>query len=241
MRPQATGTGEKQQTPFWEGSTIRSNHRSSRPQERDLRTNRRIRVREVMVIDQAGEKLGVMPTDVALKRAEEAGLDLVEVAPDSRPPVCKILDYGKFKYTNKKRQNEAKKHHTTQELKEVKLRPKTDEHDYDFKLKHARRFLESGDKVKVTVMFRGREVIHKDIAIKRLEQIAKAVQDLAKVESPPRMEARTMHMILAPDKKITEKKKAPPKPKPTEGAETAAPKAAKVEEAGQGAQQPTQE
>lgn len=166
-----------------------------------------------MVIDQDGQKLGVMPTDVALKRAEEAGLDLVEVAPDSRPPVCKILDYGKFKYLNKKRQSEAKKHHTTQELKEVKLRPKTDDHDYDFKLKHARRFLEGGDKVKVTVMFRGREVIHKDIAIKRLEAIAKAVEDLAKVESPPRMEARTMHMILAPEKKVTEKKKAPPKAK----------------------------
>jgi len=201
--------------PEEEGPTIRGKIRS-RSQEKDLRTNRRIRVREVMVIDQAGEKLGVMPTDVALKRAEEAGLDLVEVAPDSRPPVCKILDYGKFKYLQKKRQSEAKKHHTTQELKEVKLRPKTDEHDYDFKLKHARRFLEAGDKVKVTVMFRGREVIHKDIAIKRLERIAKAVEDVAKVETPPRMEARTMHMILAPEKKATPEKKKP-KPKAAEG------------------------
>ena len=154
-----------------------------------------------MVVDEQGGKLGVMPTDVALHRAEEAGLDLVEVAPDARPPVCKILDYGKFKYTQKKRQTEAKKHHVSQELKEVKLRPKTDEHDYDFKLKHVRRFLEDGDKVKVTVMFRGREVIHKDIAVKRLEQIAGEVRDLAKVESPPRMEARTMNMILAPEKK----------------------------------------
>jgi translation initiation factor IF-3 len=183
---------------------IRRDNRS-RSREREPRTNRRIRAREVMVVDETGKQLGVMPTDVALNRAQEAGLDLVEVAPDSSPPVCKILDFGRYKYQMKKRQNEAKKQATAQELKEVKLRPKTDEHDYDFKLKHARRFLEGGDKVKVTIMFRGREVIHKDIAFKRLERIAKDVQDLGKVETMPRMEGRQMHMILAPDKVKLEK------------------------------------
>jgi translation initiation factor IF-3 len=112
--------------------------------------------------------------------------------------VCKILDYGKFKYLQKKKQAEARRNQTHQDLKEVKLRPKTDDHDYEFKLKHCRRFLEAGDKVKVTVMFRGREVIHKDIAIKRLKGIATEVEDLAKVEVAPKMEGRTMHMILAP-------------------------------------------
>ena len=160
-----------------------------------------------MVVGAEGENLGAMPTDIAMKRAEEAGLDLVEVAPEARPPVCKILDYGKYKYLQKKKQAEAKRHQTHQDLKEVKLRPKTDDHDYDFKVKHCRRFLESGDKVKVTIMFRGREVIHKDIAVKRLKGIAKDVEDLAKVEASPKMEGRTMHMILAP--KVGAGRKAP--------------------------------
>jgi len=159
-----------------------------------------------MVVGAEGENLGVMPTDIAIKRAEEAGLDLVEVAPEARPPVCKILDFGKYKYLQKKKQAEAKRNQTTQDLKEVKLRPKTDDHDYDFKLKHCRRFLEAGDKVKVTVMFRGREVIHKDIAIKRLKGIAAEVADLAKVEVMPKMEGRTMHMIIAPTASFLAKK-----------------------------------
>lgn len=151
-----------------------------------------------MVVGPDGANLGAMPTDVALKRAEEAGLDLVEVAPNARPPVCKILDFGRYKYQMKKKAQEAKRNHTVQDLKEVKLRPKTDDHDYDFKLKHVKRFLESGDKVKITIMFRGREVIHKDIAIKRLQGMAKAVEDIAKLETSPRMEGRTMHIIMAP-------------------------------------------
>jgi translation initiation factor IF-3 len=161
-----------------------------------------------MVIDDSGEKLGVMPIDVALRRAEEQGLDLVEVAPEAKPPVCKILDYGKQKYLQKKKQSEAKKHTTQQELKEVKLRPKTDEHDYDFKLKHVQRFLSAGDKVKITLMFRGREVIHKDIAFKRLNRIAADVEGVGVVEVAPRMEQRFMFMILAPDKKAMARKKA---------------------------------
>ncbi len=161
-----------------------------------------------MVIESNGEKVGVMPIEIALKRAQDQGLDLVEVAPNANPPVCKILDYGKYKYQQKKKKSEARKHQVRHDLKEVKLRPKTDEHDYDFKLKHVRRFLESGDKVKVTVMFRGREIIHKDIAIDRLREIAKNVEDIAKVEVQPRMEARTMHMILAPDAaKLAKRKK----------------------------------
>jgi len=151
-----------------------------------------------MVVGADGGNLGVMPTDIALKRAEEAGLDLVEVAPEARPPVCKILDFGKFKYIQKKKQADAKRNQNVQDLKEVKLRPKTDDHDYDFKLKHCKRFLEDGDKVKVTIMFRGREVIHKDIAIKRLDCIAKDLSDIAKVETHAKMEGRTMHMIIAP-------------------------------------------
>jgi len=169
------------------------------------------------VVDVDGTKLGTMPIDVALRRATEQGLDLVEVAPNARPPVCKILDYGRHKYELKKKQSEQRKNQTQQELKEVKLRPKTDDHDYDFKLKHVRRFLEANDKVKVTIMFRGREVIHKDIAVNRLKAIAKDVEDLGKVEAMPRMEARAMHMILAPNKGKSDRPKAEkssPKPAP---------------------------
>ncbi len=161
-----------------------------------------------MVIAEDGDKLGNMPIDVALRRAEESGLDLVEVAPEARPPVCKILDYGKQKYLAKKRQAEAKKHASQQEVKEVKMRPKTDEHDFEFKLKHVQRFLVSGDKVRVTLMFRGREVIHKDIAFKRMERIAQAVEDIGQVEVHPRMEQRHMFMILAPTKRTMAKAKA---------------------------------
>ena len=166
-----------------------------------------------MVIAEDGAKLGTMPLDVALRRAEENGLDLVEVAPEARPPVCKILDYGKQKYLTKKKQAEAKKHATHQEIKEVKLRPKTDEHDFDFKLKHVHRFLAAGDKVRVTLMFRGREVIHKDIAFKRLERIAQSVEGLGVVEVAPRMEQRYMFMILAPDKKALARAQAQTKAK----------------------------
>ncbi len=170
-----------------------------------------------MVIESNGEKVGIMPIEIALKRAQDQGLDLVEVAPNAKPPVCKILDYGKYKYQQKKKKSEARKHQTRAELKEVKLRPKTDDHDYEFKLKHVRRFLESGDKVKVTVMFRGREIIHKDIAIDRLREIAKNVDDIAKVEVEPRMEARTMHMILAPDAVKLAKRKKEAERKAAEG------------------------
>ena len=193
-------------------TNIRRDHRSQQ-REREPRINKRIRAREVMVIAEDGEKLGTMPIDVALRRADDNGLDLVEVAPEAKPPVCKILDYGKQKYLTKKKQSEAKKHASHQEIKEVKLRPKTDEHDFEFKLKHVQRFLAAGDKVRITLMFRGREVIHKDIAFQRLERIAKSVEGLGLVEVAPRMEQRYMFMILAPDKKALARVQAQAKAK----------------------------
>ncbi|HEY4220891.1 MAG TPA: translation initiation factor IF-3, partial [Myxococcota bacterium] len=124
------------------------------------RVNRRIRVREVRVIADDGSQLGIIPTDEALRRAEEKGLDLVEVQPMARPPVCKIMDYGKFKYEDAKKRKEARKHQSTIEYKEVKFRPKTDDHDFDFKVKNIRRFLGEGNKARLVVVFRGREIVH---------------------------------------------------------------------------------
>ncbi|RMG11062.1 MAG: translation initiation factor IF-3 [Planctomycetota bacterium] len=167
-------------------------------QDRGPRVNERIRVREVRVVDADGSQLGVLPTDQALARAKEQGLDLVEVAAKSRPPVCKIMDYGKYKYEMKlkKRQNAKKQHKVV--LKEVRLRPKTGEHDYQVKIKHARRFLLKGYKVQVNVLFRGRERAHTDIAKGHLERMAEDLEEIAKVESPPKMEGYRMIMILAP-------------------------------------------
>ncbi len=142
--------------------------------------------------------LGVIATRDAQRMAREKNLDLVEVNPKAHPPVCKIMDYGKFKYEEKKRQSEAKKRQTSVELKEIKLRPKTDEHDMAFKVKHARRFLEEGNKVKITVRFRGREITHPEMAQRQLDAIYDGVRDMATVETQSRMEGRTMVMIVAP-------------------------------------------
>jgi translation initiation factor IF-3 len=166
--------------------------------EKDPRVNRRIRAPEVRVIDPDGEQLGIMTVDDALERAEGFGLDLVEVAPTARPPVCRIMDYGKYKYQQKKRTAEARKKTSRVELKEVKLRPKTDEHDFQTKLRHARAFLEENNKVKITVMFRGREITHPEIARTMLERAAVVLEDAAQVEQTPRMEGRNMIMMLAP-------------------------------------------
>src|SRR3974390_3444456 len=133
---------------------------------RDARTNRRIKAREVLAVGVDGEQLGVLPIEQALARAQELGLDLVEVSPMAKPPVCKIMDYGKFKYEAKKKANEAKKKQVVVKLKEIKLRPRTEEHDYDVKLRQAREFLEEGHKVKVTIVFRGREIAHREIGQK---------------------------------------------------------------------------
>ncbi len=156
------------------------------------------------LIDPDGEQLGILPIMEAIEKAKELGLDLVEVAPGAKPPVCRIMDYGKFKYIQSKRDHEAKKKQTIINVKEMKLRPRTDEHDFQVKLKHIRRFLEEGDKVKVTCRFRGRELAYTDQGIARLKRIAEEAEDLAKIESHPKKEGRTIMMILAPH---TSKKK----------------------------------
>ncbi|HOX44704.1 MAG TPA: translation initiation factor IF-3 [Myxococcota bacterium] len=160
------------------------------------RVNRQIRAREVRVISGDGEQLGIMSIEEALRKADEQGLDLVEVAAVSRPPVCRIMDYGKFKYSQKKKQKGTRQ--ASQQMKEVKLRPKTEEHDYQVKLKHITRFLTEGHKVKITVRFRGREMAHKDIGLEMLNRISKDAGDLAVIAAPPLMEGRLLQMVLAP-------------------------------------------
>jgi translation initiation factor IF-3 len=155
----------------------------------------------VRVIGEDGEQLGIMPTEDAVRMAGDRGMDLVEVSSTSRPPVCRIMDYGKYKYTQKKKAQSAKKKAITQSLKEVKLRPKTEEHDYQFKLKHIQRFLLDGNKAKVTVRFRGREMAHKDIGLEMLNRIVRDVGDMATVASEPAMEGRLLQMVLAPSPK----------------------------------------
>jgi translation initiation factor IF-3 len=153
---------------------------------------------EIRVIGSDGEQLGVMSPADAMQRAEDEGLDLVEVAPGSRPPVCRIMDYGRYKYEQKKKAGKGRGHAAS--LKEVKLRPRTDEHDLDFKLRNARRFLMDGDKVKVTVMYRGRELVHRQIGAKQLDRVTQMLGDIASVENPPRMEGRFLSMILVPNR-----------------------------------------
>jgi translation initiation factor IF-3 len=152
----------------------------------------------VRVIGPEGEMLGIMQTRDAYLYARERELDLVEVNPKAHPPVCKVMDFGKYKYEEKKKQAEARKRQTIVELKEIKIRPKTDDHDMDFKLKHIRRFLEEGDKVKITCRFRGREITHPETAQKQLDYIAERIQDIGSVETTARMEGRTMTLVLAP-------------------------------------------
>jgi translation initiation factor IF-3 len=157
-----------------------------------------IRVREVRVVDQDGEQLGIMVTEDALRHAEEQGLDLVEVAPDAKPPVCRIMDYGKYRYQQSKRLQQAKKKQTIISVKEIKLRPKTEEHDYQFKTKHVRRFLQDGHKAKVTIMFRGREMAHVELGRRILDRIATDMEDICIVEQMPKQEGRNMSMVLGP-------------------------------------------
>jgi translation initiation factor IF-3 len=162
------------------------------------RVNRRIRVPEIRLIGDDGEQLGIMPTIQALKRAELANLDLVEVQPRAKPPVCKIMDYGKYKYEQSRKAAEAKKKQQQIELKEVKFRPKTGDHDFDVKVRNLKRFLEQGDKGKVSVVFRGREIVHTDIGFEMLRRVIENLGDAALVEQNPRMEGRQVIMIVAP-------------------------------------------
>ncbi|HVU04066.1 MAG TPA: translation initiation factor IF-3 [Polyangiaceae bacterium] len=185
-------------------ATDRRNFRDNRAPQ--IRVNHRIRVPEVrVVLEDGGVMLGVMTTQQALREAEERGLDLVEVNPKATPPVCKILDFGKFKYEEKKRARDAKRKQTVVEVKEIKLRPKTDDHDLDVKLRAARRFIESGNKVKFTVRFRGREIAHPDRARMQLDWLREKADDLASVEQPPTMEARAMSLILAPRPQVLQR------------------------------------
>ena len=171
--------------------------------------NARIRVPEIRVIGADGKMLGVMNTEEARRMARDLDLDLVEVNPKASPPVCKIMDFGKFKYEEKKKQADARKRQTQIALKEIKLRPRTDDHDLEFKLKNARRFLMDGDKVKVTVMYRGREMVHREIGRRQLDRVRDILGTLATVENPPRMEGRFLSMILVPNREaVIEAQKA---------------------------------
>ena len=183
---------------LWEVKSIAYPKKPFRPNKDKTNINKDIRARDVRLIDQKGNQTGVVPLKQALQSAQDAGLDLVEVSPNANPPVCKIMDYGRFKYEQTKKLQEAKKKQTTFQVKEIKVRPKTGEHDLFTKLGHIRRFLDKKDKVKVTVLFRGREITLSEQAREILEIIAEETEDVAVVEQEPRFEGRTMVMILSP-------------------------------------------
>jgi translation initiation factor IF-3 len=160
--------------------------------------NERIRVSEIRLIGADGENVGVVPPSVGLQMAQDAGLDLVEISPNATPPVCKVMDLGKFKYEQQKREAEARKKQKIIEIKEIKFRPGTDTHDYDVKMRSVMKFLEEGDKVKVTLRFRGREMAHQDLGLELLNRVRTDVGELGKVESMPKLEGRQMVMMIAP-------------------------------------------
>lgn len=172
-----------------------------------VRINRMIRVPQVRVIDADGNQMGVLATRDALTAAETAGLDLVEVAPTATPPVCRIMDYGKFKYQMSKKAKEAKKKQTVISVKEMKLRGKTEEHDFQFKLRNIKRFLEDGDKVKILIMFKGREITHTELGMGMLKRVAEELKDMATIETAPKLEGRSMTMVVAPAPQKVEKAK----------------------------------
>lgn len=176
----------------------RKPHNAPPTRETGPRVNERIRSDEIRLIGAEGENVGVVTPREAMAMAEEAGLDLVEISPNANPPVCKIMDYGKFKYAQQKRESEARKKQKVIEVKEVKFRPGTDKHDYDVKMKNVFKFLEKGDKVKVTLRFRGREMAHIDLGRELLERIAADVTEHGKVENMPKMEGRQMVMMIGP-------------------------------------------
>ena len=165
---------------------------------KEVAINWDIRAPEVRVIDPDGKQVGVLSVKEAIRIAEERGLDLVEVAPNSQPPVCRIMNYGKYKYQQSKRGQEARKHQTVIHIKEVKVRPRTEDHDFQFKLRHVKRFLEEGNKVKISILFRGREIAHPEFGKEMLNRFVEGVKDLVVIEQAPRLEGRNMVMILAP-------------------------------------------
>jgi translation initiation factor IF-3 len=197
-------------------------------------------VPEVRVIGDDGEQLGIMNTREAVRLAREKGLDLVEVAATAEPPVCRIIDFGKFQYETKKKANEAKKKQVIITVKEVKFRPGTDDHDYNFKMRHARQWLDEGDKVKGTIFFRGREITHRELGSQLLERLEKDLTDVGEVEARPRMEGNQMFLVFAPKKHKTsgggQQKPAapkPPRPAPPQPAEQTQPAQAQAGEAAQ--------
>lgn len=198
------------------------------PSKDEHRINERIRVPQVRLIDEEGNQHGIVPTVEALRMARDRGLDLMEVSPNSQPPVCKICDYGKFKYEKKKKDHEARRKQTVIKVKEVQLRPRTDQHDLDYKFKNIRTFLEEGDKAKITMMFRGREVTYVDQGHKMMRELAKMVEDIAVIEAPAKLEGKKLIMILAPNPAA--KKAAKPQAlKPAAPAPAQAPASAKPE------------
>lgn len=172
-----------------EGSTIK---------EHRVRVNEQIRISPVRLIAEDGQQIGIVSIDEARARAEEKGLDLVEVAPDARPPVVKMMDYGKYRYEQARAAREARKKQHQIQVKEVKFRPGIEEHDYEFKTRHARRFLEDGNKVRLTMMFRGRQIAHAELGLEVLERLKEDLSDVGKVEAEPSFEGRVMFMVLAP-------------------------------------------
>ncbi|WP_205905977.1 translation initiation factor IF-3 [Marivivens niveibacter] len=176
-------------------------HNAPPVRETGPRTNERIRAPEIRLIGAEGENIGVVTPQRAMALADEAGLDLVEISPNANPPVCKIMDFGKFKYEQQKKEAEARKKQKVIEIKEVKFRPGTDKHDYDVKMRSVLKFLDNGDKVKVTLRFRGREMAHQDLGRQLLEQIAEDVKEHGKIENMPKMEGRQMIMMIGPQPK----------------------------------------
>lgn len=177
--------------------------------DRFVRVNERIRAREIRVIDEEGQQLGIMPPFEALKMARSQGLDLVEVAPTANPPVCRIINYGKYLYQLSKRQHEARKHQKSIGLKEVKMRPRTSAHDFETKRNKVIEFLQEGAKVKVTIMFRGREMAHRDLGFKMMERLVQEVGEVGQVETRPRLEGPNLSTIIAAKKAVAKSASAP--------------------------------
>lgn len=181
-----------------ETTTIRRPFKAAAPVKEGPRANRDIRVPRVQLIDDEGNNKGVVDIDEALNMAEDAGLDLVEISPNAQPPVCKITDLGKLKYQGQKKAAEARKKQKTIDIKEIKMRPNIDTHDYEVKMKAVRRFFDEGDKVKLTLRFRGREMAHLELGMQLLNRVREEVGEIAKVEAEPKLEGRQMMMVLAP-------------------------------------------
>ena len=164
-----------------------------------MRVNREIRAQQIRVIDEEGQMLGVMSVPEGIRLAEDKGLDLLEIAPTAAPPTCKIMDYGKWKYENKKKQAVARKKQVIVQVKEVQIRPRTDQHDFDTKMKHARRFLLDGDKVKVSMRFLGRELAHQELGMNLMRKVIEVLSDVSAAEAPPKMEGKQAFLIIGPD------------------------------------------